>query len=48
MEIRNLRTSNLEMQMDKLCAFSSFWLKYVVYESSSKSRNMFSTLDPIV
>ncbi len=48
METKNLRTSNLEMQTDRLCDFSSFWLKYVVYESSKRSRNMFSTLVAIV
>lgn len=40
--------SNLEIHSDSLCNFSSFSLKYAIYESSRRSRNIFSILVPIV
>ena len=48
MKTKNLRISNLEIHSDSLCDFSSFSLKYVIYESSKRSRNIFSILVPIV
>ena len=47
-ETRNFNVSKTIMHSEIFCDLCSFAVKYVIYESSSKSRNLFSIREPIV